>query len=84
LASSAADAHQFHLIFGIFPANSRIPLSLSHSRLYPSLFFFFYLDLAISSFESLFGVFQLITGKFENVSEISSPSSLLGQISIVD
>jgi hypothetical protein len=84
LASSAADAHQFHLIFGDFSRQlPHPPVSFSLSTLSIS-FFFFYLDLAISSFESLFGVFQLITGKFENVSEISSPSSLLGQISIVD
>jgi len=53
------------------------PLSLSHSRLYPSLFFFLRLPFLLWPFLWKFGGFQLITGKFENVREISS-SAVIG------
>jgi hypothetical protein len=70
--------------WGFFPPTPASPclfLTLDSIHLFFSFSTWIWPFLRLKVF---FGVFQLITGKFENVSEISSPSSLLGQISIVD
>lgn len=60
------------------------PLSLSHSRLYPSLFFFFFdFPFFFGHFYESLGAFNWLPGNLK-MSGKFLPPPLLGQISIVD